>query len=113
MSITVLKPGLLTTIQDLGRTQFQAKGIGTSGALDLYSHRLANWLVGNDEKEASIEITLLGPTLLFHCSAVISICGAYLSPSINGLRIENGRTLQVSSGDILSFSNKEMVVEPT
>jgi antagonist of KipI len=105
MSITVLKPGLLSTIQDLGRTRFQAKGIGTSGALDLYSHRLANWLVGNDEKEATIEITLLGPTLLFHCSAVISICGAHLSPSINGLRVENGRTLQVSSGDILSFSS--------
>lgn len=105
MSITVLKPGLLTTIQDLGRTQFQEKGIGTSGALDLFSHRLANWLVGNEEKEATMEITLLGPTLLFHCSAVISICGAHLSPSINGVRVENGRTLQVSSGDILSFSS--------
>lgn len=105
MSITVLKPGLLTTIQDLGRTQFQAKGIGTSGALDLRSHRLANWLVGNEDKEATMEITLLGPTLLFHCSAVIAICGAHLYPSINGIKVENGRTLQVSSGDILSFSS--------
>jgi antagonist of KipI len=104
MSITVLKPGLLTTIQDLGRTQFQAKGIGTSGALDLYSHRLANWLVGNEEHAATLEITLLGPTLLFQCSSVISICGANLSPTINGILIENGKPLQISTGDILSFS---------
>ncbi|SHQ77822.1 Allophanate hydrolase subunit 2 [Mycobacteroides abscessus subsp. abscessus] len=104
MSIIVLKPGLLTTIQDLGRFHYQAKGIGTSGALDLYSHRLANWLVGNEENEATIEITLIGPTLLFQCTAVISICGADLSPTLNGIKIDNGRTLQVSNGDILSFS---------
>ncbi|MCM3601543.1 biotin-dependent carboxyltransferase family protein [Robertmurraya korlensis] len=105
MSITVLKPGLLTTIQDLGRTDYQAMGIGTSGALDLYSHRLANWLVGNEDNEATIEITLIGPTLLFQCSAVISICGADLSPTLNGIKIDNGRTLQVLNGDILSFSS--------
>lgn len=104
MSITVLKPGLFTTIQDLGRTHYQALGIGTSGALDLSSHRLANWLVGNEDNEATIEMTLIGPTLLFKCSAVISICGADLSPSLNGTKIDNGRTLQVSNGDILSFS---------
>jgi antagonist of KipI len=104
MNITVLKPGLLTTIQDLGRIHYQAKGIGTSGALDLYSHRLANWLVGNEDNEATIEITLIGPTLLFQCSAVISICGADLSPTLNGNKIDNGRTLLVSNGDILSFS---------
>ena len=103
MTITVLKPGLLTTIQDLGRFHYQAKGIGTSGALDLYSHRLANWLVGNEDNEATIEITLIGPTLLFQCSAVISICGADLSPTLNGIKIDNGRTLQVSNGDILAF----------
>lgn len=104
MSITVLKPGLLTTIQDLGRTHYQAKGIGTSGALDLHSHRLANWLVGNEDNEATIEITLIGPTLLFQCSAVISICGADLSPTLNGIKIDIGRTLQVLNGDVLSFS---------
>ncbi|MGG7618298.1 biotin-dependent carboxyltransferase family protein [Bacillus coreaensis] len=104
MSITVLKPGLFTTIQDLGRTHYQALGIGTTGALDLSSHRLANWLVGNEDNEATIEMTLIGPTLLFKCAAVISICGADLSPSLNGTKIDNGRTLQVSNGDILSFS---------
>jgi len=104
MSITVLKPGLLTTIQDLGRPSYQVKGIGISGALDTFSHRVANWLVGNCDNAATIEVTLLGPKLFFLCPAVIAICGADLSPCINGKPIENGRPIQILSGDTLSFS---------
>ena len=51
MSITVLKPGLLTTIQDSGRYGYQKNGVVVSGAMDVYDMKLANIAVGNDENE--------------------------------------------------------------
>ena len=82
MSIRVLKPGPLSTIQDLGREGYQHLGVIVSGAMDEWSHRIANLLVGNDQTEASLEITLMGPSLLFERDTLIAITGADLSPRI-------------------------------
>lgn len=75
MSIRVLRPGLLTTVQDLGRWGKQRYGVVVGGAMDPFALRMANLLVGNDEGAAALEMTLLGPTLQFEQDALIALCG--------------------------------------
>ena len=65
MAIEVIKPGLATTVQDLGRPSYYNIGIPLSGALDQYALRAANLLVGNEEGAAGLEIALMGPELVF------------------------------------------------
>jgi hypothetical protein len=69
MAIKVLKPGLATTVQDAGREGYYNVGVPLSGALDQYSFRAANLLVGNDENTAVLECTLMGPELEFQRDA--------------------------------------------
>lgn len=107
MSITIIKPGMLTSVQDHGRYGYQHLGVPVSGAIDTKSHRLANFLVGNEEDHASLEITMVGPSILFNSNACIVITGANLSPSINNEPIANNRPLIVSAGDILSFGQRK------
>ena len=80
MSFKVLRPGLLSSLQDIGRIGYQKYGINVSGAMDVFSLRLANILVGNKENEAALEITMTGPTLEFLADTLIAIVGADLSP---------------------------------
>jgi antagonist of KipI len=75
-AITVIQPGLFTTIQDLGRPGHRAAGVPLSGGADSVALRLANLLVGNPEDAAAIECTLLGPTLRFERDAVVAVAGA-------------------------------------
>ncbi|MCM3090005.1 biotin-dependent carboxyltransferase family protein [Cytobacillus sp. AMY 15.2] len=99
----VLKPGLLSSIQDLGRTGYQKFGIIASGAMDPFSHRMANLLAGNEENEPTMEITMMGPVLAFEEDTLISICGGDLSPSINGQPIRTWRSVFVKKGSELKF----------
>ncbi|HKB89986.1 MAG TPA: biotin-dependent carboxyltransferase family protein [Opitutaceae bacterium] len=101
--IHVEKAGLLTTVQDLGRSGSQHLGVPVSGAMDEFAHRTANLLVGNQETDATLEITLNGPTLRFERDALISICGGNLSPSIDAQEIPMGRPLVVRRGSRLKF----------
>ncbi|KMY52052.1 biotin-dependent carboxyltransferase family protein [Peribacillus loiseleuriae] len=101
--IKIIKPGLLTTVQDLGRYGFQKYGIIASGAMDQLSHRIANLLVGNDESKPALEITLIGPVIEFTETALISLAGGNLSPKINGCAIDLWRPTLVSKGSTLSF----------
>lgn len=103
MTITVLKPGLLSSFQDLGRFGHQHLGVPVGGAMDSRAHRLANLLAGNTEHEATLEITLVGPTLQFNTAGCIAISGAQLTPSLNGNPIPNNRPITVSPGDRLAF----------
>lgn len=104
MSIEVLHPGLLTTVQDLGRTGYQRFGVPVSGAVDPRSAAIANILAGNADGEAVLECTLLGPQLLFHAPAVIAIAGADLGPALDGAPVENYRALRVRAGQVLRFT---------
>ena len=79
--IRVAKPGLLTTVQDLGRHGFTHLGLSPGGAADCVSFRIANLLVGNDANAPALEITLLGPTLEFEVAATIAISGHGTSAS--------------------------------
>lgn len=103
MSIHVLKPGMLSTFQDLGRTGSQHLGVPVCGAMDSRSHRFANLLVGNAGDAATLEVTLMGPTLRFDDICCMAICGADLSPTLNGAPILNHRPLIARAGDVLSF----------
>ena len=106
MSITVIKPGLLSSFQDLGRFGHQHLGVPVSGAMDSRAHRLANLLVGNNDDEATLEVTLSGPTLRFDAPACIAISGAQLSPTLNGKPVPNNRPLIIRSGDELAFGSR-------
>src|SRR5947209_16438849 len=72
----VIKPGMLTTIQDRGRWGLQSRGVPVAGPMDPCSHRVANALVGNDHDAATLEITLLGPELEFDDERVAAVSGA-------------------------------------
>ena len=104
MSIEILSPGLLSTIQDLGRFGFQESGFAPSGASDSLSMKRANALVGNDPGEAVVEMMLLGMTAYFRAACVIALTGADMSPKINGTGVENGCAIRVEPGDVLELS---------
>lgn len=103
MSISVLKPGLLTTIQDLGRYRYQKYGVIVSGAMDTYAMRLANIAVGNDENEGVLEITMIGPELKLEKGTLFSITGGNISPTIKGRKIPMGRPVYLNEDCILKF----------
>lgn len=73
MGIRVLKGGMMTTVQDLGRTGYQSQGFSVSGVMDVRSFKIANLLLDNPENEAVLEFTLIGPTLEFTSETIISI----------------------------------------
>ena len=101
----VIQRGALATIQDMGRYGYQQYGVSISGAIDKFAFRIANILVGNEDEEAVLEMTLLGPKLKFLTDLKISITGANLQPSVNKKPIEMWKTLDVKQGDILSFGS--------
>lgn len=104
MSMEILAPGLLSTIQDLGRFGFQASGFAPSGAADSLSMKRANALVGNAPEEAVLEMMLLGITARFHTDCVIALTGADMAPKINGADAENGAAIRIEAGDVLELS---------
>jgi len=106
MAIEVILPGPLSSFQDLGRFSSQHLGVFVGGAMDEVSHRLANALVGNPPGLATLEATLLGPTLQFDRPAVVAICGADLSPMLDGAAIANDRAVAVPAGARLSFGQR-------
>ena len=104
MSITVLNPGLLTTVQDQGRIGYQQFGVSVSGVMDPRSAALANILVGNDEKEAVLECTMMGPHLQFNQANCIAITGGDLMPTLDGKPIPNYTAVKVEAGQVLKFT---------
>jgi antagonist of KipI len=103
MSLRVIKPGMLTTIQDAGRWGFQARGVPVAGPMDPCSHRLANALVGNTRDAATLEITLLGPELEFETERVIAIAGATFDVTLDGRPVPMHTPFVVSAESHLRF----------
>ena len=101
--IEVLESGLSTTVQDTGRYGHYHIGMPPAGAMDQYAHKVANYLVANNEDAAILEITYAGPDLEFTEDTVIAVTGADMSPKVNGEPIDTWRTVQIESGDTLSF----------
>jgi antagonist of KipI len=84
VALRVIKPGMLTTVQDAGRWGYQSRGVPVAGPMDSYSFRLANALVGNDRAAAGLEITLLGPELEFETERVVAVTGAEFDLTLDG-----------------------------
>jgi biotin-dependent carboxylase-like uncharacterized protein len=103
MAIRVKSPGLLTTVQDTGRFGEYAIGMPPSGAMDVFSYQVGNYLVGNEDGAAGLEVTYFGPELEFTEDTIVAVTGAEMPPKINGEEAPTWETLQVREGDILSF----------
>lgn len=103
MGINVLQAGLLTTVQDLGRYGFQRYGMVVSGAMDSLALRLGNMLLGNDENEAALECTMVGPRLLFEERQRIVLTGGDLSATLDGVSVPMWKPISVNPGAILAF----------
>ncbi len=101
--IGVLEGGIATTVQDAGRFGLYHLGMPPSGALDDFSFRVANLLVGNSETAAVLEATFNGPTLAFPQDTVIAITGAELPPKLDGEELPTWTTLAVKAGQQLTF----------
>ena len=103
---TVLRPGLLTTVQDLGRWGYQDRGVPVAGPMDAFSHRLANRLVGNDDQAAALEVTLVGPELRAGGEVLCAVTGARFEVFVDERRVESGRPFRVESGATLRFGRR-------
>lgn len=101
MTICVRQPGMLTTVQDCGRYGSQKYGVIVSGAMDLLSLRIANLLVGNQQDEATLEMTVLGATLEFEEDQLVAITGGDFQPTIDGNPAPMWRPILIRQGSIL------------
>lgn len=105
-TVTVVRPGLFTTIQDRGRWGYQASGVPVSGALDIVSHSLANLLVGNTVDAATLEVTLAGPELRIEQDTHVVVTGADLQATVDGMATPPGIAVHCRSGSVLRFGER-------
>lgn len=103
--IVVHRPGLLTTIQDLGRPGYAHLGVPHAGAVDVASLRLANRLVGNDESAAGLEITLVGPELVCDSPTYVALTGAEVAAAVEGRAVAMNAAHCVPAGAVLSIGS--------
>ncbi|UCH48746.1 MAG: biotin-dependent carboxyltransferase family protein [Betaproteobacteria bacterium] len=103
MAAQVIRAGLLTTVQDLGRYGAQRFGVPVSGAMDRYSLRVANRLVGNADRAAALEITLVGPVLQFDSDTLIALCGGDLDAVVGDKPLPMNRPVWIARGSRLAF----------
>jgi len=103
VTLEILAAGPLTTVQDRGRFGFGRYGVPPGGAVDPFSLRVGNLLVGNRENEASLEITIIGLKIVALTDTLIAITGADLQPKVNETPLEMWRSHLLKKGDILSF----------
>lgn len=108
MGIEILQSGLYTSVQDFGRIGYQDAGFSVCGAMDKKSLSIGNLLVDNQEDEAGLEITLIGPKIKFTEENFISITGGDLNPKINGEKVSMYKALLVKKNDILSFEDSQI-----
>ena len=104
MGIKFASGGFLTTVQDMGRTGYQESGMSVSGVMDQRSAAIANILVGNDENEAVLEVTLMGPMMEFTEDNIIAVTGGNLVPKVNGKDLPMYQAVLVHKGDSMNFA---------
>ncbi|WP_415409208.1 biotin-dependent carboxyltransferase family protein [Staphylococcus agnetis] len=102
MSIKILKPGLFTTIQDLGRFGHQEEGFSPAGVMDRPSFEILNALL-NTNNQPSLEITMVGPTIQFLEQNLFAVTGAPFNMKLNGHTIPHQTVIKADQGDILEM----------
>jgi biotin-dependent carboxylase-like uncharacterized protein len=101
--LVVVDPGLLTTVQDLGRHGWQRVGIPPSGPMDRVACILANRLVGNPDGAAVLECTIKGPRLEVRADVLVAVTGAEMGFSVNGRDAPAWTAVRARPGDVLAF----------
>ena len=104
MTVHVLRPGLLTTVQDLGRPGHQHEGIPEGGAMDAVAARLGNLVIGNDDGAAVLEMTLLGPRLEFRRDTIAALTGATHDARLDGRHVAAWRAFDIPAGATLDIA---------
>lgn len=102
-TLHIIKPGLLTSVQDLGRYGHQAAGVPVAGPMDTFSHRLANQLAGNDVDAATLEITLIGPELIVEADTTMAVAGAQFEAACDDRPLPLGTSFAVTRGQRIKF----------
>jgi antagonist of KipI len=105
-AVEVMRPGLLTSVQDAGRWGHQALGVPVSGAMDTASLRRANGLVGNADGDAALEITLLGPRLRALGDLTVAVAGARFELDVDGHTVPGSGAFPLSAGAVLTFGRR-------
>ena len=105
-SVHVVKPGLLTTVQDRGRWGFQALGVSVAGPMDPVSHRIANAMAGNAVDAAALEVTLVGPELVFDDERIVAVAGAEFEIAIDRDPVDATSSFVVPAGATLRFGHR-------
>ena len=106
MGLLVIRSGLLTTVQDLGRWGHQHRGVPVAGAMDTTSHRLANRLVGNPESAATLEVTVTGPELVFDAPAVFAVAGAEFELSLDDVPVAMNQRCVAAAKQTVTFGTR-------
>lgn len=101
MSVLVQRSGASSTLQDAGRPGLRHLGVGSGGALDAYSHAVANLLVGNAPHATVLEVTLQGPRLRFEKTTRIALCGAPFDAQVDGVSLPVWCSARVPAGAVL------------
>lgn len=97
---------MLTTVQDLGRWGRQASGVPVAGPMDIYSHRLANQIVGNASTAAALEITLIGPELEATADLLCAVAGAEFAVTSGGHQVRPHTAFRVPAGSTVRFGER-------
>ena len=105
-ALTVVRPGMLTTAQDLGRWGHQDSGVPVAGPMDAYSHRLANRRAGNPDGAVTLEVTLIGPELTADGPVVCAVAGADFVVQVNGQVVSTTGAFEVPAGARLRFADR-------
>jgi antagonist of KipI len=105
-SLRVIRAGLHTTVQDAGRWGFQSQGVPVAGAMDLFAHRIANAMVGNEPGAATLEVTLTGPELWFEEERVVAVTGAKFDLAVDRSATEANGPFVVPRGSVLRFGER-------
>jgi antagonist of KipI len=106
MSLTIVKSGILTTVQDLGRSGWRRFGINPNGPMDPAAARIANLIVANDENAALIEMHFPAAEIRFDSAVTFAICGGDLGAQLDGVSVGNWRSFRAAKGSTLEFTGK-------
>lgn len=105
MEISILKPGILSTIQDLGRMDYLDQAIPISGAIDQLSARIANKAVGNSDEDAVIEFTYAAAEFKAETEILIAYAGDGATLSANGEKLPTERPIFVPAETVIKLIN--------
>src|SRR5687768_14247674 len=107
MGLIIRKPGILTTVQDLGRLGARKLGVNPGGVMDRAAARVANVLLGNDESAAVLELHFPAPEIEFDEDTAFAIAGAVFGAELAGEPLRNWTVTQANAGDVLRFRKKD------